>query len=210
MEVEDLWIRMWSGAFYMCGEYGPEGGRPHYHANLFGEDFREEWKPLGKSSSGSLFYESETLTKLWSHGRATVQPLTRETAGYTARYIMKKVLGPHSEFAYSVTDEDGEIRLLKPEYAAMSLKPGIGARWFAKYGKTDVFPHDVAVAGGQEYKVPKYYDKLAKRGVEFTDDVEFQRYLRGREALPDNTDERRLVREKVHEAKVQSLKRGLE
>ena len=113
--------------FYMCGEYGDVEGRPHYHACLFNVDFRDR-KPMGKSGSGELFYDSERLTRLWSHGIASVQDLTSGTAAYCARYIMKKTLGDEAEHAYSLVDEDGVLRYRKPPYAAMSLKPGIGAR----------------------------------------------------------------------------------
>lgn len=194
--------------FYMCGEYGPNGGRPHYHANLFGVDFRDDRVPKGKSGSGYVYYESAKLSELWPHGFATVQDLTRETAGYTARYIMKKVLGANSEEAYEVIDADGVISMRKPEYAAMSLRPGIGADWFDKYHR-DVFPGDYVIADGVKRPVPKYYDKLLKRSKDVVADEIAQSREEARvRALPDNTDERRSVREIVHTARVSTLVRG--
>lgn len=128
-----LWAKQEYGRevrFYMCGEYGPKNGRPHYHACLFNIDFIDR-VPAGKSGSGFMFYESATLTKLWGHGLATVQDLTTETASYTARYIMKKALGNDSLTKYQLVDPDtGEITQRRPEYAAMSLKPGIGHDFF--------------------------------------------------------------------------------
>lgn len=195
--------------FYMCGEYGPENQRPHYHACLFNVNFADR-VPAGKSGSGSLFYSSDALSKLWGHGIVSVQDLTRETAGYCARYIMKKALGDNAEFAYSVTRPDGEIVLLKPEYSAMSLKPGIGARWFEKYS-SDVFPCDYVIANGVKRSPPKYYDKLLKRTKALViDDIEFAREKRAVAAAPDNTDERRVVREVVHTARLRNQLRSLE
>lgn len=195
--------------FYMCGEYGPKNGRPHYHACLFGVDFIKDRVPNGKSASGMMFYDSKELRDLWGHGKVSVQDLRTETAGYCARYIMKKVLGPDAKTAYDSVDEDGVIHKRRPEYAAMSLKPGIGAEWFAKY-KRDVFPRDLVVAGGMKYCPPKYYDKLLKRSRDAAlDGIEFKRELRAREAAPDNTVERRLVREVVQTARVRSLTRDL-
>jgi hypothetical protein len=189
--------------FFMCGEYGPLNGRPHYHACLFGVDFRSDRQAQGKSASGAVFFNSPTLERLWGHGRVSVQDLTRETAGYTARYIMKKVLGPGADAAY--VTEDGVCR--PREYAAMSLKPGIGARWFEKYG-SDVYRHDYVVADGAKHNAPKYYDKLYKRtGDVRMDAVKFARELRAREHAEDNTSERRRVREVVHEARVRTLLR---
>lgn len=194
--------------FYMCGEYGPLNLRPHYHACLFNVDFRNDRIVAGKSASGAVFYESPLLTELWGHGRASVQDLERETAGYCARYIMKKVLGPAAEQAYSFVDEDGVIRQRKREYAAMSLKPGIGATWFGKYGR-DVFPQDFVVADGVKMRPPRYYDKLFKRGGSvLLDEVEYARQLAAQGAQVDNTDERRAVREVVHTARVRNLNRG--
>jgi len=194
--------------FYMCGEYGPLNQRPHYHACLFNADF-EDRVPSGRSASGEVYYESELLSRLWGLGRCSVQDLTPETAGYCARYIMKKALGENAKTAYMHVDEEGVISQRRPEYAAMSLKPGIGAAWFEKY-RRDVFPHDFVVADGVKRPVPKYYDKLAKRAkLEEWDAIEFARYNRAVAAAPDNTDVRRQVREAVHLAKVTNLKRDL-
>lgn len=191
--------------FYMCGEYGPLNFRPHYHACLFGVDFRSDWAALGKSASGAVFYESRQLSDLWKLGRCSVQPLTKETAGYCARYIMKKRLGEDAKAAYVTAD--GVIR--RPEYAAMSLKPGIGARWFAKYGR-DVYPHDFVIAGGARVTPPRYYDKLLRRtGDVVLDEIEQARIDKARMVVADQTDERRAVREIVHNARVSTLKRGL-
>ena len=41
--------------YFMCGEYGPKNGRPHYHACLFNVSFRSDRVPAGKSASGQLF-----------------------------------------------------------------------------------------------------------------------------------------------------------
>jgi len=65
--------------------------------------------------------------------------------------------------AYANTDSDtGEITYRTPEFSRMSLKPGIGAPWFAKYG-SDVTNQDVAIHEGQQTKPPRYYDVLHKR-----------------------------------------------
>lgn len=199
--------------FYMCGEYGEETKRPHYHACLFGIDFRGDAVPAGRSASGQVFYNSGELERIWGHGIVSVQDLTAETASYCARYIMKKALGQNAKTAYEVVTADGEIVQLEPEFAHMSLKPGIGARWYEKYAG-DVFPHDKCIQNGVERQVPKYYDKLLDRAVvdlktaQKADLVSNAREARALRVRADNTDERRRVREVVHEAKVRSLKRG--
>lgn len=194
--------------FYMCGEYGDGGGRPHYHACLFNVDFPDQ-VPAGKSKSGEIYYKSELLARLWGHGIVSVQPLVRETAGYCARYIMKKALGKNAASAYERVNEDGEVLQLEPEFARMSLRPGIGSGWFERY-VSDVYPLDAVVADGVRHRVPRTYDRWAKRAGLDLDEIEFERQKRARAAFADNTDERRQVREVVHLAKVRDLKRGLE
>lgn len=187
--------------FYMCGEYGENSLRPHYHACLFNVDFQSDRVHAGKSASGSRMYASKTLEVLWGHGMCTVQDLVRETAGYCARYIMKKQLGDPNAYATA----DGVV--LKPEYSVMSK--GVGRGWLEKY-KRDVFPHDFVVAEGGRHRVPRYYDRVVDLEAEEADRIEYERYLAGKACAADNTDERRAVREVVHLAQVRSLKRGLE
>jgi hypothetical protein len=93
--VEPLRIR-----FYMCGEYGTDHARPHFHACIFGYDFldRVPWK---KSPSGKMIFRSAALEKLWPFGFSSVGDVNFESAAYVARYIMKKVTGEAAESHYS-------------------------------------------------------------------------------------------------------------
>lgn len=194
--------------FYMCGEYGEENGRAHYHACLFNVDFRSDRVPSGKSASGEIFYHSPLLERLWTHGRVSVQDLTRETAGYCARYIMKKQLGQMSEAQRAAyVTEDGVIR--PREYAAMSLKPGIGFEWFKKFGDSDVYRQDFVIADGSKRPPPKYYDKLLRRsGNVALDHIQFAREKRARSRPEENSPARLAAQETVHKARVRSLTRG--
>lgn len=187
--------------FYMCGEYGPLNQRPHYHACLFGVDFGDDRAPAGKSGSGALFFESKLLTELWGHGIATVQDLVPETASYCARYIMKKRLGKDAEVYYGDR---------KHEYAAMSLKPGIGADWYRKFGASDAHLHDFVVQDGVRRRVPKYYDRLlAREGCDKLLSLVQDRRLELDPALrAENSEDRLRVQEIVHEAKVRTLVRN--
>ena len=201
--------------YYMAGEYGPENGRPHYHSCLFNVGFRDDREPVGRSASGEVFYNSPVLEELWGHGNVSVQDLTPGTASYTARYIMKKALGEAAKTAYQVVTEDGEIVQLAPEYAAMSLKPGIGAGWLERYTK-DVYRFDYVVEDGVKRPAPKYYDKLFKRrsgpvvvGDKLVpdqfDEIEYARVKRAEASRGNCTDERLAVRERVHLAKVRTF-----
>ena len=205
--------------FYMSGEYGPQNSRPHYHSCLFNFNLNDG-VPAGKSDAGEVFFKSPTLDRLWGLGHSSIQPLTRQTAGYCARYIMTKQLGQDDKSGLEYLDpETGEIRMKRPEYNAMSLRPGIGRGWFDKYHR-DVFPADRVVVDGREIKPPKrYYAWLAKLADvgplpgrytcgQALDAMEFRRQQRAAASAPDNTDERRRVREVVQKARVRNLQRG--
>lgn len=197
--------------FFMCGEYGEQTSRPHYHAVLFGVDFPDR-VPYCKGESGFMTYESKILAALWPHGMATVGDFSFETAAYTARYIMKKVTGEAAldHYAVGLDPETGEVLMREPEFAHMSLKPGIGASFFAQYGESDILNRDSVIINGAECSVPRYYDKILRR----TDEARYlqikdQRLLDNYRLRYDNTDTRLEVKRRVTEARVSFLKRKL-
>lgn len=194
--------------FYMAGEYGEKGSRPHYHAVLFGVHFgdRYNWR---QSPAGFPLYRSDLLDSLWTLGSAEIGDVTFESAGYVARYVMKKVTGDKADEHYKRVSEDGEIYWLTPEFNRMSLKPGIGARWFEKY-KAQTYPRDYIIVRGKKMRPPKYYDELLKLDSSFlSDDVAYDRYKKSLEILDENTPERLLTREIVLRAGLAFKKRTI-
>lgn len=188
--------------FYMAGEYGEQKERPHYHACIFGYDFPDK-KIFKKSAKGITVYTSETLDKLWPKGYATTCDMTFSSAQYCASYIMKKQNGARSEKDYQSFDrETGEVLHKEKEFAHMSLKPGIGSRWYEKY-KSEVFPHDRVIVNGFEMKPPRYYTRLLKeQDKELHDQIIEQREVFGKKSAFDNEDERLMVKEQVLKAKI--------
>ena len=95
-----------------------------------------------------------------------------------------------------VDPDTGEVFDLVPEFAHMSLKPGIGASWFDRfYGD---FRRGTVVVDGFEGKAPSYYDKLLKRreALCFEDvkiDREFKAYPQREHGLPDRLRDRLTV-----------------
>nr|QJB20072.1 MAG: replication initiator protein [Microvirus sp.] len=87
--------------FYMCGEYGENFGRAHFHACIFGLDFpdKTKWKK-GKGDNITL-YRSKILEELWTYGFSSVGTVTFESAAYVARYITKKITGEAAESHYT-------------------------------------------------------------------------------------------------------------
>ena len=195
--------------FYMCGEYGSENMRPHFHACLFNCDFQD--KTIWKKDRGNYIYRSETLEKLWPFGYSSIGNLTFQSAAYVARYVMKKQTGFRSEEYYQTVDQEtGEVINRVPEFNRMSLKPGIGAKWFEKY-RSDVYPNDYLVVNGYKTRPPRYYEKIYQRSAPLSElvDVEQRRYEKSQKYADNNTDERLIVREKVLSEKLKKLKRSL-
>lgn len=144
--------------FYVAGEYGDLRARPHWHACLFNFDFSDRyfwrWRRFPNGTKYPV-YRSPTLEKLWPHGNSEIGSVTFQSAGYCARYIMKKQTSEKKDHLYTT---DGVLR--PREFCRMSTRPGIAAGWFSKFN-TDVFPLDrVVLKNGKEVKPPRYYDKL--------------------------------------------------
>ena len=185
--------------FFHCGEYGAAGGRPHYHALLFGFDFAD--KVPWRESNGLPVWRSAALEALWPFGQSEIGTVTFESAAYVARYITKKVTGKGAEAYYQGIDYDtGEVGPIRPEYATMSRRPGIGSDWFAKFAG-DVFPSDEVIVRGKATKPPRYYDNLFEV-AEPEVAARVQAARRDNRSREDETPDRLSVREVCAKAKL--------
>ena len=185
--------------FLHCGEYGENGLRPHYHACIFGLDFAEDRKPWGK------LFTSEELEGTWDKGFVTIGELTFDSAAYVAAYCLKKASGDNADARYLRVDpETGECWDVKPDYATMSLKPGLGKKWFEKYAG-DVYPDDYVVLKGTKFRPPKYYDLLLEENdPDLLEKMKEKRRKMVRAKAQDITEERLDVRETVTWAKLKT------
>lgn len=191
-------------SFFLCGEYGLNFGRPHYHILLFGFDFPD--RVLYDVRCGFKLYTSELLGKLWadpdtheSYGFSTVGDLTFESAAYVARYCLKKVVGHEADAHYG----DRE-----PEFTRMSLRPAIGRKWISSFMES-VYPDDFLIANGMRIKPPRYYDSLFEISrPELMAEIKSARVQRAK-LSPDNTPSRLAARERVTKAKLKLLTRRL-
>lgn len=84
--------------FYGVGEYGSLYLRPHYHLALFGD------------CSEDMIYES------WQLGFVQIGDLNEASAQYLCGYVLK----------HMVKHDDPRLCGRHPEFARMSLRPGIG------------------------------------------------------------------------------------
>lgn len=91
--------------FFGVGEYGDKTFRPHYHLALFGLSFLDEG----------------FVDKAWQLGFVHCGELNTQSAAYIAGYVCKKMTGK----------DDPRLEGRHPEFARMSLRPGIGRRAMA-------------------------------------------------------------------------------
>lgn len=191
--------------FFTVGEYGESSSRPHFHSLMFNVRFN------GLQKVAKNLYSSRDLSELWPHGFAAVGGVSFQSAAYCARYALKKVNGAMADEYYKrVNVVDGSIVDVVPEFAHMSLKPGIGFRWFEKYWRDVYLVRDGVVVNGKTVPAPKYYDKLLEVSCpDLREDKDFDRYVKSKEFEDDCTPERLLAREIVAKARSDLYKRNL-
>lgn len=105
--------------FYACGEYGDETFRPHYHVALFGfptclHGRTRERK--GRPDWANCCPQCEMVGNQWRHGDVVLGTLETNSAQYLAGYVTKKM----------TRHDDPRLDGRYPEFARMSLRPGIG------------------------------------------------------------------------------------
>lgn len=201
-----LWRKGIKFRYYMCGEYGEKLKRPHFHYLIFGYDFPDKYH--WSMHNGQKYYRSEELEKLWRYGNSLIGHVTTESAAYCARYVLKKMTGQNAPLHY--VSDDGVV--LHPEFTRMSLKPGIGAEWFEKYGESDIYDSgDFIVISGRKYSTPRYYDTLLSRvDPDRCSIVKAERQMRAESHSSEQTRDRLATREKLHKMRANQLKRGFE
>lgn len=192
--------------FFACGEYGEKTFRPHYHALIFNYDPPDR-KIHTYTDRGHRLYTSELMDDIWGLGHVYVGSVTHESAGYVARYSMKKVNGDlaadHYLRPHPIT---GKLYQVKPEFAVMSRRPGIG-HGFTERFKSDYFPHDFVVVEGVKTPVPRYY--LKQLSEEEQREIKLVRTQRAIPYKAERTNARRFAKMTVRNARISPLKRTL-
>lgn len=135
--------------YLASGEYGDIGGRPHYHAILFGVSLSDAII-CGHGKNGDPLYASPTLDKLWRYGSVTFGELTMASAAYTASYTIKSI--------GTQCDPDGVVR---DPFIRMSLKPGLGEKYALRYSSD--LRSGCLIVDGHPTRIPRYYKKVLER-----------------------------------------------
>lgn len=202
--------------YYQCGEYGDETKRPHYHAILFGFNV-DDWQHIGYSDSGEALYTSQTIEKIWGKGFITIGTVTFESAGYVARYCMKKLNGQLKEQPDKKTGLKPYERIhpytleqyeVLQEYSTMSRNPGIAHHWFTRFSG-DVYPKDYTTIRGHRMQPPRFYDeKLRALDPDMYDEIKATRALRAYQ-IDEDTVPSLSQKETVKKAQFKQLNRSL-
>lgn len=97
--------------FYAVGEYGEVSERPHYHLCIFCPE------------SGKFV---DSVKASWKYGLVDIRVLSWDLSWYIAGYITKRMTNKLDRRTA------GWLRGRHPEFARMSLKPGLGAKGMAR------------------------------------------------------------------------------
>lgn len=135
--------------FFGVGEYGDVNKRPHYHLALFGTK------------------DAEAIKASWPYGFVHIGSLTPDSAAYVVSYVVK---GYTKKGAPGLGD-------LPPEFARMSLKPGIGADAMPDFARSILNPdtgelilidNDVPSSfkfDGRNYPLGRYLRRKLRRAL---------------------------------------------
>lgn len=103
--------------FYAVGEYGDESERPHYHVALYGYDTCIYGRSQYTDKRLNCCPICDLVRDSWGHGFVYLGELEIKSAMYIAGYMLKKM----------TKADDVRLKGRHPEFARMSLRPGIGA-----------------------------------------------------------------------------------
>lgn len=176
-EIEEKPIR-----YFGCGEYGPKGGRPHYHLAIFNW-IPNDLKLYKPNKHGQNIYKSAKLQKIWGHGFVTVEELNYRTAAYIARYVQKKagIGAEHREYTGhikiepAIDERNGNTwtkfiretkrptKEIEEEFIIMSRGVGIGRVYWEQNKEKIKRNQGVMIKIDDKVKIkpiPKYFQKL--------------------------------------------------
>lgn len=118
--------------YYIAGEYGTKGHRPHYHALLFNLPVLNEL---------DLY---DLIGKSWQKGHSYIGTVTERSISYVAKYLLKGSVIPEG---------------CEDPFSLMSRKPGIGATYvqrMADWHKSDINRYYVP-RGKNKTVMPRLY-----------------------------------------------------
>ena len=107
--------------YFLVGEYGDATWRPHYHVAIFNGLACERGNTRYSKSGSPCCDACSLLASSWQRGAIHCGDLSAQSASYIAGYTTKKM----------TAKDDARLEGRAPEFARMSLRPGIGAHMMA-------------------------------------------------------------------------------
>lgn len=130
------WLKVFRAAiaplrirYYGVGEYGDQTFRPHYHIAIFGLPMCRNIRTIrdvrtNRSRWDKCCDQCRLIGNTWKKGDIDCGEINVESAQYIAQYTTKKM----------TAKDDPRLTGRHPEFARMSLKPGIGADFMHDVG----------------------------------------------------------------------------
>lgn len=139
--------------YLASSEYGSRTNRPHYHLCFFNLPL-DDLEPTGERSNlGHPYFVSKLVDKIWNKGIHKIGRVTYQSAGYVARYTIKKL-----------KNLDYEKLGIEPEKLFMSK--GIGKKYFEE-NKEHIYKYDVVNLNTDDGLIklqpPRYFDRLYEK-----------------------------------------------
>lgn len=129
----------------MCGEYGDDFGRKHFHGIIFNHVFHDMVATGTFSKKGNAIFTSPSLESVWKKGHVQVEKITFDLALYVGSYVTD-----------NLDDVDVNLGHEKDQYGRFGH--GIGESWIRQWWR------DVLIKGQvntleRDYPVPRYFYK---------------------------------------------------
>lgn len=102
--------------YFGCGEYGDNTMRPHYHLAMFGHENCRRGITRIRREQPICCDVCEAIKRSWGQGQVMLGTLEPKSMAYIAGYVTKKM----------TKHDDHRLEGRLPEFARMSLRPGIG------------------------------------------------------------------------------------
>jgi hypothetical protein len=193
--------------YFAGSEYGCRFNRPHYHVCFFGLSLDDIEPTTERSNLGHRYFVSKLIDRIWHKGIHKIGRVTYESAGYVARYTLKK----------ASTLEYNKLCIV-PEKLYMSK--GIGKQYFDDHFE-QIYKYDVVnlntSKGLQRFQPPRYFDRLyEKKDPQHLQEIKNARIVNAKHNLVSRVENSgvgyvNLLRNKqivLHE-RIKSLKRNV-
>ncbi len=126
--------------YYLCGEYGEQTFRPHYHAIIFN---------LPKTGDKLL----KQILEIWDKGMVHIGEVNPASIKYVTGYMVQQ----QKSTSENMTNKEQDELYVRP-FSLMSK--GLGKSYIekhAKWHKDDISRNYVVKSDGQKSRLPRYY-----------------------------------------------------